>query len=434
MANTGASNRHFIIDKGGVSPWLFKWAKTTNFATESIRQDFTTEPSLGNKCSVIVGRLGDLLAGLTLEMNVTSKSNYFPASVGAYHPAEALVKSVQLIIGGTEIERHTPDFFRVYDSFLRDPSKAPAYKSLTNFDAATINTTTESTETLYLPLMFTFCRHVGSALPLVSLRDSEVKVVIEFATASEAGISPDNFSATMYADFIYLDTHDRRTLVANSHEYLIEQIQYNEFNMPDSIPSLSNTSTYDAHLKFFRPVKSIYWMMRNSTPSTSTRTHHGRYVGDAENTYLAYQPNPFDVSSYGHIHCISERLAPIASAQLTLDGQTRFIERPGSYFELMQSYQFLPRSTHPGMYSFSFALEPADLQPSGACNFSSIEHAVLRVVVKKNTTKAIDSPDAFSGKDALTTAKNIQELRELIVIAVNYNILKVQSGRAGLVF
>lgn len=430
LALPGTSNRHFVAD-AGASPFLYKWQKTTNFALETVKQDFATEPGFGKRASVVIGRLGDLLAGLALEVTLTSKDNAYPKCVASYHPIEALVKEVSYSIGGTLIERHTSDFFRVYDTFLRDQCKSAVYRSMTNFDAPTINTSVQSTETLVLPLMFTFCRHMGCALPLINLRDSEVRVEFEFATALEVGVLPFNFSATLYADFIYLDTPERRLLSGGTQDYLVEQVQYNQTTLPDEVPSDSAPSTVEFPLKLFRPVKCMYWMLKNATPPTETRTHHGRYVGDAADHYLAYQPNPFDMSRYGLVEVISERLAPVVSATLITNGQTRFSERSASYFQKVQPYNHLPKTVFPGMYSYSFALRPAELQPTGVCNFSALETASLRLQLKRNTVDSIFSP-TFAGTNAMTVGKNISELRTLLVIAINYNVMRVESGRASL--
>lgn len=431
IAAQGESKRHFVSDDGA-SPWVTRWHRTTNFAVENIKQEWTLDPDFGKRTSVVVGRLGDLLAGLTLEVTLTKKENTFPKCLASYHPIEALVKEVSLSIGGIEVEKHTSDFFRVFDTFLREPCKSAIYRGMTNFDAPTLNSVSESTETLVLPLMFTFCRHLGNALPLISMMDSEVRVWFEFATAQEVGVHPTGFSATVYADYVLLDSFERSWFMKNPHEYLVEQVQYNQLTLQDGVPSNSSTTTVKVPIKFFRPVKVLYWFLKNTTPSDATRTHHGRYVGDTDNTFLAYQPNPFDMSQFGLVECISERLAPLVSATLFLNGQSVVTERGAHYFQKVQPYTHLPKQAFPGLYSFSFAIRPGDLQPTGVCNFSTLDEASLHLELKRNTAEHIWSSE-FAGTKCLATGKNIDELREVHVIAVNYNVFKVEFGRAYLV-
>jgi len=65
----------------------------------------------------------------------------------------------------------------------------------------------------------------------------------------------------------------------------------------------------------------------------------------------------------------------------------------------------------PGIYSYSFALKPEEHQPTGTCNFSRIDNA--QVVVKSKTGATATSLNMF---------------------AVNYNVLRIQSGMGGLAF
>ncbi len=63
------------------------------------------------------------------------------------------------------------------------------------------------------------------------------------------------------------------------------------------------------------------------------------------------------------------------------------------------------------IYTYSFALSPEEHQPSGTCNFSRIDNAVLQL--------------DYTGA---TAAKNLK------VFAVNYNVLRIMSGMGGLAY
>ena len=93
----------------------------------------------------------------------------------------------------------------------------------------------------------------------------------------------------------------------------------------------------------------------------------------------------------------------------------RFSEREGSYFDVVQPFQHHTRNPDSGINVYSFALRPEEHQPSGTCNFSRIDNAVLQLVLSSNTV---------SGS---ATAK-------VRVYAVNYNVLRVMSGMAGVAY
>ena len=103
---------------------------------------------------------------------------------------------------------------------------------------------------------------------------------------------------------------------------------------------------------------------------------------------------------------------PLAKASLQLNGQDRFKEQNGAYFSQVQSYQHWPHAADAGVYSYSFAVNPADHQPSGTCNMSRIDNAQLNLTM-------VDGH-----------AKN----STLRIFAVNYNVLRIMSGMGGLAY
>lgn len=106
---------------------------------------------------------------------------------------------------------------------------------------------------------------------------------------------------------------------------------------------------------------------------------------------------------------------PVEVAKLQLNGQDRFTEREGSYFDKVQPFQHHTRTPSTGINVYSFALRPEEHQPSGTCNFSRIDKATLQLTVSINT---------------VTGARTAQ----VRVYALNYNVLRVMSGMGGLAY
>jgi hypothetical protein len=113
------------------------------------------------------------------------------------------------------------------------------------------------------------------------------------------------------------------------------------------------------------------------------------------------------------MHCWGEN--PVVTAKLQLNGQDRFSEREGTYFDLVQPYQHHTRSPDTGINVYSFALRPEEHQPSGTCNFSRIDNATLQLVLSNATV------------GGTATAK-------VRVYATNYNVLRIMSGMGGLAY
>jgi hypothetical protein len=114
-----------------------------------------------------------------------------------------------------------------------------------------------------------------------------------------------------------------------------------------------------------------------------------------------------------NMHCWGQN--PVVTAKLQLNGQDRFSEREGTYFDLVQPYQHHTRHPDTGINVYSFALRPEDHQPSGTCNFSRIDNATLQLVLS----------------NATVADTNTAKVR---VYAVNYNVLRVMSGMGGLAY
>ena len=84
----------------------------------------------------------------------------------------------------------------------------------------------------------------------------------------------------------------------------------------------------------------------------------------------------------------------------------------GKYFNQVQPFYHHTGNPYPGIYSYSFALKPEQHQPSGTCNFSRVDNSQVAVVLK--------------------TGVNANSYLEMF--AVNYNVLRIQSGMGGLAF
>jgi hypothetical protein len=113
------------------------------------------------------------------------------------------------------------------------------------------------------------------------------------------------------------------------------------------------------------------------------------------------------------MHCWG--LNPVVTAKLQLNGQDRFSEREGSYFNYVQPWQSHTRNPDEGINVYSFALRPEEHQPSGTCNFSRIDNATLQLVLS----------------NATVTGTNTAKVR---VYATNYNVLRIMSGMGGLAY
>jgi len=360
------------------------YRRHTNFSMEAIEQTWNGTVGFDSRVTATISRNGDLVHRLYLEHtvggNVDVCSNY----------GTAIIKTVECEIGGQRIDKHYGHWMEVWselseknDSGLTTAYTAAARTAGTLFQnmsfsggVSGVEGTDYTPELMFIPLQFWFCRNPGLALPLIALQYHEVKIICVTETAARCGGGTDANMGDLklFADYIYLDTDERRRFAQVSHEYLIEQVQYQ---------SNSNNTTFE--LNFNHPVKEIIW--------TGALT-----VSDAAGT--------------GPSTPVAASITTGANWHLKLNGHDRFAARDYRYFTRTQVWQH-----HTGYGSvlnadaiavYSFALKPEEHQPSGTCNFSRIDNAQLIC----STTSGAD----------------------VHIYAVNYNVLRIMSGMGGLAY
>ena len=356
------------------------YRRHTNFSMESIEQTLNGTVGFGKRVTCQVSRNGDLIHRVWLELSLPTAGSSSSDS-WADHIGLRCIKYVELEIGGQRIDKHYPEWMYIWNELSLNEAKYQSYKLLTcGSDApTTLKKQYKSTTKVYVPLEFWFCRNVGLALPLIALQYHEVKINIEFQDKNKCVSSSTNqpsgdLSGKLWIDYIFLDTDERRRFAQLSHEYLIEQLQ---FTGDES----TSGSGGRIKLNFNHPCKELAWVVFADPGST--------------NDWLKFTDNGVNY---------------VLKAKLQLNGQDRFTERDGDYFNVIQPWQHHERvPNNRGINVYSFALKPEEHQPSGTLNMSRIDTAVLTV-------------------DTNSTAKTIK------VFATNYNVLRIMSGMGGLAY
>ena len=385
------------------------YRRHTNFAMENIEQTVNGTAGDSGRVSVTVARNGDLVSDMYVELkaNATVNLTSSDGADDACWAAERAIKDVELSIGGQRIDKHYQRWWRLYSELYLDESKKAMWGKMTS--PALTN------GQMFLPLIFFFNRNPGLALPLIALQYHEVR--LDFDLSSEFSAYSDGSTFKVWANYIYLDTEERRRFAQKGHEYLIEQVQHTGSD------SLTNNATKQIRLSYNHPVKELVWCADRGSVSRANLwnfTSTDQYVttdpgaqlatglSSAIPTSLAGAPQ-LKVTE-GVAAWTEEAAGPVETFKLVLNGQDRFKEQSGKYFNQVQPFTHHSGSPMPGIYSYSFALKPEEHQPTGTCNFSRIDNAQVAV-----------------------TAKNGAPLN-LNMFAVNYNVLRVQSGMGGLAF
>jgi len=440
------------------------YRRHTNFAMEAIQQTFSGTVNFGGTVYCQISRNGDLIhrTYLQVDLPILTGTDSYVNYVGL-----RLLKAITIEIGGQQIDKHYADWLYIWNELSLPGGKRNAYNNMVGADANIVNSGANSvngsTTTLFIPFEFWFCRNIGLALPLIALQYHEVRVKIDFAPLSDCVYKNTTGSsaaaditqtialsnANIWVDYIYLDTDERRKFAQLSHEYLIEQLQ---FTGTENLSSNTNS----IKLNFNHPVKELVWVGKfNGTSGAQTNNNQwynytwpfvGSTAGPNWNSnfgtpdytlsnllnigssnvagidnlintagnitnsnvvnLINYQIEPYSDSSVA-----TSNVNPFSTCLLQLNGNDRFNVRPGSYFNLVQQYQHHTNiSLNRGINVYSFALKPEEHQPSGTLNMSRIDTAVLQVTPYQYVSGNI------------------------LIYAVNYNVLRILSGMGGLAY
>jgi hypothetical protein len=502
----------YLTGNPQITFWKVTYRRHTNFSMESIEQTFNGQADFGRRVQCTITRNGDLAFRVCLQVTLPEVGQD-AAKYARWldFPGEQLIRMVEVEIGGQRIDRQYGDWMHIWNqltmtaeqergyhkmvgqttqlTYVTDPAFADvagpcATEGIVRQVCQPRNALPETT--LYIPLQFWFCRNPGLALPLIALQYHETKINLELRPLDEclwavsslvgsgnlkasAAYNKSLASASLYVDYVFLDTDERRRMAQNAHEYLIEQLQ---FTGDESVGSAANK----LRLNFNHPCKELVWVVQRdahvdycasfeadqvlfkalgaqpfnytdavdalqnallvfSSPQGVSQfiSGSGLFVDAAgdisggDTTTSWQQSTNADVTNSGvgdagafvlaetalNMHCWGEN--PVVSAKLQLNGQDRFSEREGSYFDTVQPFQHHTRNPDTGVNVYSFALKPEDHQPSGTCNFSRIDNATLQVYLSAETVRST------------ATAK-------VRVYASSYNVLRVLSGMGGLAY
>ena len=376
------------------------YKRHTNFAMENIEQTVNGTAANNGRVSVTIARNGDLIADMYVELTANAALDVKDLDAWA---AERAIKDVELSIGGQRIDKHYQKWWRLYAELYLDESKKLSYGKMTSASKA---------GTVFLPLIFFFNRNPGLALPLIALQYHEVR--LDFDLASDFG---DNFTSfKVWGNYIYLDTEERRRFAQKGHEYLIEQVQHTG---SDSLAAAG--STKQIRLSYNHPVKELVWCTEASSNVvgdlngiwnfSDTSVTVSSNVAAIADSNVAVAPGAAGAPLlFGLTEFDESKSGPLSSFKLVLNGQDRFKEQDGKYFNTVQAYNHHSGSPMPGIYSYSFALKPEEHQPTGTCNFSRIDNAQVAIKTRPNAGTSLH------------------------MFATNYNVLRIQSGMGGLAF
>jgi len=394
----------FISGNPQITFFKIIYRRHTNFSIEAIEQVFSSDADFGKIVSATIARNGDLVHKMYLQLTLpallqTQDGATWQGYVNSL--GHAIIKKVDLVIGGQLIERHYGEWLEMWSELTLDEAQRKNFNAMIGkYDSDTsLETNATSQKTYYIPLQFWFCRNQGLALPLIALTQHEVEIKFEFRPLSEmiksdiaisgpldsSSNTPTFVEASLFVDYIFLDNDERKYFAQQPHEYLIEQIQYQGEKTIDA-----NTGNQKVRFSFNNPVKELVWGIStdvNLTTNALTGNNHLKFSSTSG-------VDTFD------------------TLRIQFNGTDRFVKRNAAYFRSVQAYQHHSAAPRKYVYCYCFGLKPEEHQPSGSVNMSRLDN----------------SDFFFTFTQADVTASQFK------LFALSYNVARVVSGMFGLAY
>jgi len=297
-----------------------------------------------------------------------------------------LIESAELLIGGQTIEKITGEYIYIHQQLHNTDDDIDQTVYFLNSHGRTIQFTGDNTYFVDLP--FYFYRNPSLAIPTCALTKQVVEVRIKLRPLAElvTGVTPANATANLKkfsldTEFVFLTDDERNYMMSGPLDYIITQVQMSKFLMK------AGENTKSVMLNFSHPVRELF------------------FVSQSDAAVAANYPNRYNT---------------ITNVKLQFNNEIVFNRgRKFLVYEQALKHHISPPKLGTNTYDesefamYSFALKPEVYYPTGQVNMSRISHKLLTLQI-----------NPINGSDNNNTR----------VYAVNYNVLRIESGLAGLKF
>ena len=348
--------------------------------------------------------MGDLLSNmyLSLTMPGISDGNY------ADQLGRHILKSVTMFVDDIEVEKIHDDWGIIYDDLYLEVSEKVANRFLVNrnlgFDDAPTSTGVAQYDAdLVIPIHFFFSRKFASDeydtnkpnrpyFPVCSIFRQKIEFEFEFHRQTFFTNTTDTVtlpSFNVITEEITVNPDERKFLASERQTMITDLVRKH----PVALSEL-NEDIIKNNLVPNIPVKCIHWFIRNTIFENEDDAEGSGSGGE----YL-YE-NRFNFSATLDFQGEDTTLYPVmkeASFYINGNKLPEVTKTNHEYYKFLIPYQ--KRLSRPirNIYTYSFSLNPVNVEPSGNLDFSQIQSEKTSIEVKLDTDSGIDiSTETFS--------------------------------------
>jgi hypothetical protein len=335
----------------------------------------------------------------------------------------AILNEVKLEIDGNTIDKHNGLWYDIWNELTdinrkewslvgkRDDTETPGIQKLKS--------------RYYVPLKFYFNRNAGLSLPIFLFDDNKIKIsltlnslaslltfdVLDGATPVINDVSITKFK--FFTNYVFLDTAEQNKISNNlPTEYLIETLDIKD-NLKDS--DLSKITLNN-------PVKELLWVIRHKDRLTTATAAGGAKINNVDDLNNTNPNNIFNYSlAVENTNLGYGTYDTFKTLKFSISNQDRIQETDATHFRTIQPYNhhsnipggYVGNQSRKYIYSYSFAINPEEYQPSGSYNFTKADDDLKMI---------------FTGFGNPTTNTNEFDNYRLDLFAFHYKYLSINQN------
>lgn len=402
LTTTGVQDT-WLTGEPQFSYFLMNFKRHSKFSFDYVECQFNGTIDFGEIITCrIPGDKGDFVKNLTLKMTLNDpgvdsegkNDVYWARSIGSH-----MIEYAELLIGGQIIERITGEYIYMHQQLHNtDDDIEQTLYFLNGHGKEVLSYSGEYTYFLEMP--FYFYRNPALAIPTCALTKQVIEVRIKTRPLSQlidggslSGDTGSILNISLDAEFVYVTPEETAFLMSRPIDHVITQVQMSQFVMQ---PGETKKSVM---LHFKHPVRELLFVSQSEVETFFNFSIKYNDIVSAElrfnNQVVFSRDANFLTYEQAFRYHVNTPIADLFEEGFTV---------PPNLFSTRSASAF-------GMYSFG--LNPEVPYPTGQVNMSRIVHKLFTIEIRPT------HPD-FSNNTR--------------VYAVNYNVLRFQSGLAGLKF
>ena len=334
--------------------------------------------------------MGDLLSNMWLSINIPGIANGNYADQLGRH----IIKSVTMFVDDIEIEKIYDDWGIIYDDLYLEISEKVANRFLVNrnigYDESSRNEEyARSSADLMIPLHFFFSRKYASDeyssnkpnrpyFPVCAIHRQKIEFEFEFHPQTFFT----NFNGTLSLPAFDIITEEitvspeERNYLASEKQTLVTDIVKRHSSAVNEL----GVSTIVNNLIPNIPVKCIHWFLRN----TEFENANDAIGTSSLNERMLFQ-NRFNFSSNVNFDDQQTFFYPIMeSASFYINGNRlpNVTNTNHNYYKYLVPFRNRLARPIRNIYTYSFSMNPINVEPSGNLDFSQIQSDKTNIEVK----------------------------------------------------